>query len=398
MPSTSIRTASCAVALSVLTALLVPTAADAATTARDDPRATLTVSNRACDASGPDGISSDRTVSFSVDTTRSEVGALYRLRGPGIPDDASSRLSVPAAETGTSVAGGVVVPVPADRSSSYSVVAYVPDPSSSNPTATIAKVLDTVDVAACATSAAVTQHWPLFRIPATGAIYQLEDARWPVHIDRATWTGFYASATPQPARTDYVTYPWDPTISAVTYWDASTPSNRDAWQWRALDGEEWAAAGRPSPRTAGWIMGSTITRWATSSELFIDGPSTPTTAPVTHRLTRAEWQRTGDHAFVASAGGFRKTSWAPEIGFVYDYAGGGTDGRPVDAGEWAAEGRPTPLVSRRIPGDRFYKTGCSSATVYYSGPQMDRAVTYREWVAAGSPVPTAGRDSSTPCR
>ncbi|NUT47700.1 MAG: excalibur calcium-binding domain-containing protein [Saccharothrix sp.] len=70
-------------------------------------------------------------------------------------------------------------------------------------------------------------------------------------------------------------------------------------------------------------------------------------------------------------------------------------GRSIDYGEWSAEAFPTPRVVRRVVNDHFYKWD-NNPTIYYQGPAFERAISYQEWVGAGSPSPEIRRSGSTP--
>lgn len=78
---------------------------------------------------------------------------------------------------------------------------------------------------------------------------------------------------------DYVKYPWSPTVYAVTFWPGDP-----TWQWDRLDAAAWARAGYPPPRVAGWISGTAFWKYANSPEVFAEGPD-----GVVHQLTYQEW-------------------------------------------------------------------------------------------------------------
>ncbi len=83
--------------------------------------------------------------------------------------------------------------------------------------------------------------------------------------------------TPTATYTEYVHYPWSPSIYAVTFW-------ADEWEWDKLDFNSWASAGYPAPRVAGWIAGSTVWKNASSPVIYLTDPEGQT-----HPLTYAEW-------------------------------------------------------------------------------------------------------------
>jgi hypothetical protein len=187
-----------------------------------------------------------------------------------------------------------------------------------------------------------------------------------------------AAGFPQPAAspTDYVKYSWSPTVYAVTFW--GTPES--TWDWDRLSEPQWRASGSPAPRAAGWIAGSYYYQWGTSSELFVLGED-----GVKHKLTYNEWAASGFRAYEwRSNEGFMKLSWAPNIMRITNLSTG--DGYSIGYGEWSAEAFPTPRVVQRIVNDRFYRFG-NGPTIYYEGAAFSRAITYAEWLGAGSPVP-----------
>lgn len=181
---------------------------------------------------------------------------------------------------------------------------------------------------------------------------------------------------PTPSPTDYVKYPWSPTIYAVTFWG----DQESQLDWDALNGPQWAAAGYPTPRTAGWIAGSYFYKWGTSNELFVVGADL-----VHHKLTYGEWEASGFRPFdPISNQGFMKLSWASNITRMTNLAAG--SGYTIGYQEWSNEAFPTPQVVQRVVGDHFYRTA-SDPTIYYQGPAFHRAISYAEWTGAGRPSP-----------
>jgi Excalibur calcium-binding domain len=203
------------------------------------------------------------------------------------------------------------------------------------------------------------------------------------HVDggvarAVSYSEWQAAGFPVPSAspTDYVKYPWSPTVYAVTFWG----DPESTWDWDLLSEPQWRSAGNPAPRSAGWIAGSYYYQWGTSSELFVEGAD-----GVNHKLTYAEWAASGFRAFVPRSNeGFMKLSWAPNITRMPDLASG--YGYSIGYPEWSAEAFPTPQVVQRVVNDHFYKVGIDP-NIYYQGPAFHRAISYNEWVAAGSPVP-----------
>lgn len=198
-----------------------------------------------------------------------------------------------------------------------------------------------------------------------------------VPLSYAKWRDVYKLRAPEPAATDFVKYPWSPTVYAVTFW----PGGEGKWMWTPLTFPQWQTAGQPSPRNAGWIKGSYYYQWATSAEIFVEGAD-----GVNHKLSYAEWAASGFRAQERRGDeGYLKLSWAPEFARMFSLSTGA--GRPMGYDEWQAEAFPTPTSVQRMPGDTFYSYRGSS-TVWYAGPGMNRPVTLQEWQAAGSPAPT----------
>lgn len=198
-----------------------------------------------------------------------------------------------------------------------------------------------------------------------------------VPLTYAKWRDVYKLRTPAPASTDFVKYPWSPTVYAVTFW----PGGEANWMWTPLSFQQWLTAGQPSPRNAGWIKGSYYYQWGTSAEIFVEGAD-----GVNHKLSYSEWADSGFRSQVQRSNeGYLKLTWAPEFARLLNLSTGA--GRPMGYSEWQAEAFPTPRSVQRMPGDTFYSDRGSS-TIWYAGPGMNRPVTLAEWQAAGSPAPT----------
>lgn len=233
---------------------------------------------------------------------------------------------------------------------------------------------------AAATAAPASADWygdGVFSLGYSDELWQVDssvDAAWPITFDEWAALGF---PTPTPAATNYVKYPWSPTVYAVTFFG----SERDEWLWDAVTYNQWGRAGFPTPRNAGWIEGSYYYKWGTSSELFVEGPD-----GVNHKLTYPEWQ---DSNFMPpvqrSNEGFVKYSWDSTVVRMTNLAFG--QGHAVGYGEWSAEAFPTPQVVTRITGDQVYRN-YGDSRIWYAGPGLNRPITYGEWQAMGFPAPT----------
>lgn len=226
--------------------------------------------------------------------------------------------------------------------------------------------------------------------PHTGTVYAVAITDGhpgdPRALSFAAWREL-GSPAPEPAPTDFVKYPWSPTVYAVTFWATG-------WEWDEVTFPEWQRAGFPSARVAGYIAGSSYYRWDTSDEVFVRGAD-----GVVHPLTFDEWAASGFRPYERRQNqGFVKLSWDSHIARMTDYVHG--MGYPVDYATWVAEGRPTPHVQNRFVGDIVVKD-FTGPGVQYSGPSVSRYMTYPDWVAAGRPAPYTGRngrlDTSSLC-
>lgn len=210
----------------------------------------------------------------------------------------------------------------------------------------------------------------LYRTAYDGTIYSVS-AGGARALGYDEWVGAGRPAA-APAPTVHVSYPWSSTIYAHTWWGASATQ-------RTLAYPEWVNAGRPTPARTGWVPGSYLYVWATSPDVGLIAPDG------SYRwLSAAEWAATGSLAPVRRSNeGFAKLSWSSEIAFLTSVSTG--QGRPISFETWKRENFPRPASVQRFPGDQFYRQ-VGSSTVWYAGPTMNRAITWQEYVAAGSPA------------
>ncbi len=228
-------------------------------------------------------------------------------------------------------------------------------------------------------------RWPLYITRYDGTIYELVDYVTPKALSYERWAGFYGAQAPWNASTDYVKYPWSPSIYAVTFW----PGGEDYWQWEHIQYPEWQRAGFPSARNAGWIKDSYYYQWATSGEIFVSGPDDRA-----HKLTYSQWRDSGFRQFeVLADRGLQKLSWTNDIAYMESISAG--QGGPLSYSDWSEMSFPTPQVVQRFAGDQFYRYG-GSADIWYAGPTMNRTINYNEWRAAGFPQPTLIGSDPTP--
>lgn len=233
------------------------------------------------------------------------------------------------------------------------------------------------------------QKYPLYKIVYDSTIFEMVPdsggTEVPRQLSYEKWRDVYNFQTPSSASTDFVKYPWSPTVYAVTFW----PGGENYWMWTRLSFAQWQTAGYPTPRHAGWIKGSYFYKWGTSPEIFVEGED-----GVNHKLTSAEWAASGSRPYVDRGNeGFMRLTWAPEFARMSSLSSGA--GRPMGYNEWQEEAFPTPRAVQRITGDKFYKD-CGSSTIWYAGPGMNRPVSLQEWQGAGSPSPTVTGTCSSP--
>jgi hypothetical protein len=196
-------------------------------------------------------------------------------------------------------------------------------------------------------------------------------------------TAAHATAAAYP--TDYVKYPWSPSVYSVTFY----PGGENAWRWTRLDFAQYANVGFPAVRDAGYVAGSYLYKWGTSAEIFVEGPD-----GVNHKLTAAEWRDMGYRRFADRGNeGFQRLSWTSDIVRMNDLGRG--QGRAIAFADWQEEAFPTPRVVQRIFGDQFYQYA-GSDQIWYAGPGMNRVVSYGEWAAAGFPTPGVHGGGSQP--
>lgn len=199
--------------------------------------------------------------------------------------------------------------------------------------------------------------------------------------------------TPQPAPTDFVKYPWSPSISAVTFFG----QDRSQWLWDHVSFEEWTRAGRPAPRNAGWIEDSYFYQWSTSPEIFVTDAGN-----FTHKLTYAEWLGTLSAPFERLDNrGFVKLAWADRNHQYVYYADDMANGcyRTIDFATWTGAGQPTPQLATRLPGDavfRHHREGYAGALAYGLNNSFFW-LSADEWARMGSPAPLDSRPVQHRC-
>ncbi len=227
-------------------------------------------------------------------------------------------------------------------------------------------------------------------------IYEVQVDEWGDVVGErraVTYAEWVAVGRPAPAVVEpdvYAALSWSSTIYAVTGW----PGERWA-DAVPLSYAQWVSARRPAPdRSAPFcaLVGCGITRYPSSSELFVDVPG----SGGVHKLTFREWTTLGSPPVsIDQPVGFYRLSWSDRvfmtepsqigsrIGFTSDVYG---SGRSLTYDAWRREGSPTPKVVRSAVRERFLLFA-GSPDVYYDGPAGLFRITYAQWAAAGSPTP-----------
>ncbi|MCI9890101.1 L,D-transpeptidase [Micrococcales bacterium 31B] len=150
----------------------------------------------------------------------------------------------------------------------------------------------------------------------------------------------------------------------------------------------WINAGAPTPRVLQYIPGARIEKYPTSPELYFYEPN-----ETRFKLTPQMWAQTGYQQYTTLSNvGFQRLTWNDNVAYMSSVSAG--KGNVIDFKQWADYGAPTPQQVKRFPGDSFYRYQ-NSDTVYYTGPTVNRTVTFNEWIAAGAPTP-ALRNSPGP--
>jgi len=187
---------------------------------------------------------------------------------------------------------------------------------------------------------------------------------------------------PVPAVVEYRVLPWDSTVFADVI---GTHSGLTA----TLSGAEWRRAGSPTPTRNVLPISSLVVQYDTSDELLVrTGTLWGSDAAEWHTMTFSEWRTLGYPAVDYRPGtGFSRLAWLDTI--VGPDPVTGEDG-PISYDTWLDAGRPTPKVLQAFPFDK-YCSAPGSTEIRYIGMAAPEglALTFRQWVAAGSRTPTA---------
>ena len=194
---------------------------------------------------------------------------------------------------------------------------------------------------AAPTLAAVAPSPPptFYGLPYTPMLYNWAGDPSLGEVSFQNWVGWGA---PSPVRvpTEFVHYTWAPQIWAVSYFGSSYT------HWHLLTPQEWAYAGYPAPRVAGWMPGTHYIKWASSPEIFANQVDSY------HLLSFGEWQALGYPEPMRNPGGYVKLTWAADIIWTGDVEHPGR-ALPLTFARWVADGSPTPRERDTYPGDTW---------------------------------------------
>jgi hypothetical protein len=199
----------------------------------------------------------------------------------------------------------------------------------------------------------------------------------------ATYADWKADGFPRPipAKVVYRALPWDGTVFA----DVQEGTGVSL----ALDLAEWRRAGSPTPTRNVLPGASLVVQYATSDELLVrTGLGWGTDAADWHTMTFGEWRSLGYPAVVLnSESKYERLTWLDTIVGDDPYTG---ESGPMTFDLWLDAGRPTPKVVQAFPFDK-YCSAPGSTEIRYVGMAAPEglALTFRQWVAAGSRTPTA---------
>jgi hypothetical protein len=202
-------------------------------------------------------------------------------------------------------------------------------------------------------------------------------------IGYATFAEWKADGFPRPVPADvqYRVLPWDSTVFADVFAHFGLTAT--------LSDAEWRRAGSPTPTRDVLPISSIVVQYPTSDELLVrTGIGWGTDAALWHTLTFAEWRTFGYPTVThRPAQGYNRLAWLDTI--VGPDPVTGEDG-PISYDTWLDAGRPTPKVLQAFPFDKYCSTP-GGAEIRYVGMAAPEglSLTFRQWVAAGSPTPTA---------
>ncbi len=184
----------------------------------------------------------------------------------------------------------------------------------------------------------------------------------------------------QPYPTDYVHYAWSPAIYSVSY-------TATGMVWKHLGYSDWAAAGFPAPRIAGWIPGTRVFTFVPAPQIYATSAD-----GVSHLLTYREWQDMDYRQPERAAGSFVKYPWSSSI-YSVEFASPEWIWKRLNYDQWQQLGQPAPRIAGFIKGTSYYRHQRSSEIFASAEDGTLHKLTFQEWYDAGSPPP-GGRASA----
>lgn len=230
---------------------------------------------------------------------------------------------------------------------------------------------------------AVPYDSTVYRVKLVGS--SLASSGEPITYDDWARAGF-----PQPRMSDvtYSRYEWSSSIVATLPFtigarlDGFRPESNVAGPNQHLTYDQWVRASRPQAQAVGWMTGSNVARFASSSELMIYGVE----PGHSHRLTPQEWASTGFQPFFDDRRrGFYRYPWSTDIGYVQDTVTG--EGLKMTYEQWVKAGAPTPQTVSRISGERVWKRANSPVIYLNSTIVGHHELSADQWRQMGSPTP-----------
>ncbi|WP_022878770.1 hypothetical protein [Microbacterium sp. B19] len=183
-----------------------------------------------------------------------------------------------------------------------------------------------------------------------------------------------------------------PTVTAVTTFARPGIQLSTAITW-----PEYQAAGYPAIRTAAWGSSISVHKWGTSPQLLAQDEAGDVIS-----LSYEQWRNAGFPAYTAREGrGFVRLSWDSTGGIAYLCSTATGQGGRLTYDQWRSLGFPTPYTVTRTANDtvrRFFGAqlayvGAMTLTYNPGGglqAPVNRALTFGEWQAMGSPAPVDG--------
>ena len=172
--------------------------------------------------------------------------------------------------------------------------------------------------------------------------------------------------------TDYVHYSWSPAIYSVSYtWSGMV--------WKKLEYADWAAAGFPAPRIAGWIPGTRVFTFAPAPEIYATSAD-----GVTHLLTYREWQDMGYKQPERTSGTFVKYPWSGSI-YSVEFSSPAWVWKRLSYPDWQQLGMPQPRIAGFIQGTTYYQYYGSGEIFAKGEDSVIHKMSLPEFEAAGTP-------------